>query len=215
MRTSSFPLNIVFDLDGTLSDPAEGITRCLNHALNGLGVPERDPCSLAGYIGPPLNHIFADLLGTCEDGVVFRAVHLFRKRYWEEGYRENILYPGVCETLLRLRASGHQLHIATTKRTDVALRTTEYLGISHLFESILGGGMSRTKPDLLREIRSGKTRPMAMIGDRSFDMRAGREVGARCIGALWGFGSKQELLESGAEVLCIDIENVSDCLCVE
>jgi phosphoglycolate phosphatase len=196
---------LVFDLDGTLSDPALGITRSFNYALTRFGLPEKDPGSLLKYIGPKLDTSFAELLNDPGPADITDAVRFFRERYGEVGYRENVLYEGAIEVLEGLLENGHRLHVATTKRTDVALRVLEFFGIRQLFDMVLGGGLSRTKSELLQQINAEEERDLVMVGDRSFDMIAGREVGARCIGALWGFGSDLELRESGADILCPEI----------
>jgi phosphoglycolate phosphatase len=197
---------IVFDLDGTLSDPAVGITRSFNYALTRFGLPEQDPESLLKYIGPPLDLTFSDLLTDPGPGDIAAAVRFFRERYYEVGFKENVLYQDSIDVLNGLLQNGFRLHIATTKRTDVALRVLEYFRIRQLFDTVLGGGTSRSKAELLRQISAEEDRDLVMVGDRSFDMIAGRAVDARCIGALWGFGTERELRESGADLLCPKIE---------
>jgi phosphoglycolate phosphatase len=197
---------IVFDLDGTLSDPAVGIARSFNYALTRFGLPEQEPENLLKYIGPPLDMTFSELLTAPDSRDIAAAVRFFRERYFEVGYKENVLYDGSVEVLDFLVEGGYRLHVATTKRTDVALRVLDYFGIRKLFATVLGGGLSRSKTELLRQISAEEERELIMVGDRSFDMIAGREVGARCIGALWGFGTDRELRESGADLLCPQIE---------
>lgn len=190
---------VAFDLDGTLSDPAVGITSSINHALQSLGVPQRDPDSLIPYIGPPLNEIFADLLQTVELPLIDSAIAFYRERYVTIGYRENVLYAGIKAVLERLMRSGYPLYIATSKRTDIAESVIEYLDLQQYFVQVLGCGLHREKYELLQEIieREGD-QSLYVIGDRIHDISAGHRVGANCIGVLWGYGSEAELKDAHA-----------------
>jgi len=195
-------MHIAFDLDGTISDPAEGITNALNYALDKLGLPRKNPHDLTKYIGPPLDRIFGDLIGNGDADRIKTAVSLYREHYYRIGYRENTLYQGMNTILDELSKNGNSLYVATTKRTDIAEKCTEYFNITRFFKRILGGGMSRGKHELLTEIKEKEEiESLIMIGDRSMDMAAGKANNCLCVGVLWGYGSKDELLESGADVL--------------
>ncbi|PZD71290.1 5'-nucleotidase [Acaryochloris thomasi RCC1774] len=193
---------IAFDLDGTLSDPAVGITASINYALENLGAAQQTPESLTQYIGPPLDEIFSTLLKTENTAIIEQAISSYRERYFSIGYTENILYTGVRGVLSNLVQNGDRLYIATSKRTDIAKAVVEYLELQSYFVQVLGCGRKRQKHELLQEI-IGKESAFAlvMIGDRSHDMHAGRSVSATCIGVLWGYGSAAELKHSGAEIL--------------
>ena len=194
---------IVFDLDGTISDPIVGISSSINYALEKMGYPTKAPSALGAYIGPPLQETFADLLGRDDEGLILSAITFFRERYFDIGYRENIIYPGIREILKRLTDDGHTLYIATSKKLEIAKEVTEYFNITKYFEDILGCGLKRKKSELLSEIKQIENREqMVMIGDRLHDMKAGKECQYYCIGVLWGYGSKEELLDSGADVIC-------------
>jgi phosphoglycolate phosphatase len=194
---------IAFDLDGTISDPIVGVSASINYALEKLGLPSKDPAALEAYIGPPLQEIFADLFGKKNDELIQAAIKLFRERYVNMGYRENVLYPGIKEILDWLAAKGHKLYIATSKKTTIARAVADLFEITKYFEEILGCGLNRKKYELLNEIKEREdTESLVMIGDRSYDMKAGRECHCFCIGVLWGYGSKAELLGSGADVVC-------------
>ena len=187
---------VIFDLDGTITDPAEGITRSINHALSELGHPTHSEMDLLKYIGPHLNITFSELMGTSDEGMLARAIELYRERYIPVGYRENRLYDGIRDVLSMLYTTGSSLCIATTKRQDIAQSVLNFLGVSAFFTQVHGCDLHRTKPDLLRDILSDAAlseHPMVMIGDRDTDFHAAAEVGMPSIATRWGYGSEDEL----------------------
>lgn len=194
---------VVFDLDGTLSDPAPGITSSINYALNRMGIQQQSTDRLTKYIGPPLKHIFQELLQGSKNQDIDRAIAFYRERYFRTGFKENRLYPEMKTTLKLMKARGHRLYIATTKESQIAKAIIDHFDLTSLFEAVLGCGLKREKEELLQVIREEEHRHlvMAMVGDRSFDMIAGKALNCFCIGALWGYGSRDELLNSGADVL--------------
>ena len=194
---------IVFDLDGTISDPFVGISTSINYALEKMGYHVKDPSALGIYIGPPLQETFADLFESDDEELILSAITFFRERYFNIGYRENIIYPGMREILEHLKGDGHTLYIATSKKLEIAKAVTEYFDITKYFEDILGCGLKRKKSELLSEIKQlDKNKNLVMIGDRLHDMKAGKECHYYCIGVLWGYGSKEELIDSGADEVC-------------
>ena len=191
MRTT-----VIFDLDGTITDPAEGITRSINHALAELGHPTHPEISLQKYIGPHLNITFSELMGISDEGTLARAIELYRERYIPIGYKENRLYDGIREVLAQLSGNGSALCIATTKRKDIAESVLDFLGVDSFFAQIHGCDLHRNKPDLLLDILSDPdlgTRPIVMIGDRDTDFNAAAQVGMRSIAVRWGYGTDDEL----------------------
>ena len=202
---------IAFDLDGTISDPIVGVSNSLNYALKKVGHPERDPSDLKKYIGPPLKDIFVDLFGDENHKYIQPAIAYFRERYFSKGYRENTLYPGVREMLHGLTADAHKLYIATNKKTSVAKAVADMFQIFEYFEDILGCGLKKEKYELLNEIKDRKAaESLIMIGDRSYDMIAGKKCNCLCIGVLWGYGSQEELLASGADANCLHPEKIKE-----
>ncbi len=194
---------IAFDLDGTISDPIVGVAASINYALEKLGLSRKSQTSLETYIGPPLQEIFADLLRSSDEEQIRSAIFFFRERYSAAGYRENTLYPGLVNALDVLSAAGHTFYIATSKKESIARSVAAYFGIADYFRSILGCGLKRRKVDLLTQIQKmEKTEQLMMVGDRLHDMEAGRAAGCFCIGVLWGYGSREELVRSGADRLC-------------
>ena len=195
---------VLFDLDGTISDPSEGITKSINYALKSLQVEPRPADRLFRFIGPPLFHIFSELLETDDDCSIMQAVSKFRERYFDVGYKENTLYPGIISTLNQLIADGHRLYIVTSKRTDIAKKVVYYFGIDRHFTGVYGCGLKKEKAQVLSELISGiriRNKPPCMVGDRGSDIRAAKLAGIGSIGVTWGFGSRKELEDAGADTI--------------
>jgi len=197
---------IYFDLDGTLTDPKPGITRSIQYALQRLDhptIPTED--ELTWCIGPPLRSSFVRMLG---DPAADRAVALYRERFSDIGLYENRVYDGIGEVLTTLRAAGHRLFVATSKAHVYADRIIDHFGLRDHFEHVFGAELDGTRADkshLLEyalkraAVDPSKTR---MIGDRSHDMVGAKNNGMQRIGVLYGYGSRDELLEAGAQHVC-------------
>jgi len=203
-------VSVLFDLDGTLTDPFEGITRCHQHALEQLGVhPVPTQRELARFIGPPLRRTFATLLGDAATAAdIERAVAVFRERFSTLGMYENEVYPGVEPMLTELRARGCTLYVATSKVGVYAKRILEHFGLDAFFAGVYGSeldGRLDDKADLLRHLcieRPLRDSDAVMIGDREHDVLAAKRNGLRSIGVTWGYGSVEELTAAGADALC-------------
>jgi phosphoglycolate phosphatase len=199
---------ILFDLDGTLTDPREGITRCLAHALERLGLEPPPPDDLVFAIGPPLRASLATLLGTDSREEVERALAHYRERFADIGLFENAPYDGIAEALMALRAEGHDLYVATSKPRVYAERILSHFALDVHFVAVHGcelDGTREDKRDLLAHLlphHSLAPATTTMVGDRGVDMVAARHHGAHALGATWGYGSRAELAESGAHLLC-------------
>ena len=199
---------LLFDLDGTLTDPREGITRSLAYALERMEVPPPALEALTFAIGPPLRESLAQLVGTREREPVERALALYRERFAEVGIFENAPYEGVAETLEALAARGATLFVATSKPRVYAERIVRHFGLHVHFVAVHGcelDGTREDKRDLLAHLlpHHGLVPSSAvMIGDRGADMRAARHHGLHAVGALWGYGAQEELVTHGAHV-CI------------
>lgn len=186
---------IIFDLDGTISDPAEGITRSINYALEKLGVEIRPEKDLLKYIGPPLKVTFGELAGIDQEEQFARAVELYRERYIKKGFSENRMYDGMEDVLQKLAQEGNQMCIATTKRVDMAFQVLDYFDIRHYFKKVLGCDIHRQKADLLSEILADPetgSGPAVMIGDRDTDFIAASRAGIPSIAVRWGYGNTEE-----------------------
>ena len=123
-------MNLIFDLDGTLTDPELGVTRCIVYALERLGAAAPERAELRKYIGPALREVFGELLATSDPELIERAVALYRERFGKVGLYENELYSGTAESLARLAGSGHRLFVATAKAEAYALRIIEHFGLA-------------------------------------------------------------------------------------
>lgn len=200
---------LFFDLDGTLVDPAEGITRCIRHALDRLDHPSPDDDVLHGWIGPPLRQSFAGLLG---ESRADEGVRLYRERYTEVGIREFTVYPGVPDTLAALSERGLSLAVATSKPSIYARQVLSFAALDDCFDAVYGAeldGRHSDKTALLRFARlSSGGRAAAMIGDRRFDIEGAQGNGLAAIGVLWGYGSRKEL--AGADALVATPADIPD-----
>lgn len=195
---------IFFDLDGTLTDPKPGITGSIQYALEKLGRPVPTQDELAWCIGPPLRGSFATLIG---EELADRGVELYRERFGDVGLFENSLYPDIKATLATLKPRA-RLFVATSKPHVFATRIVEHFGLSPYFEHVFGSELDGTrvhKYDLLAfALEQTGTDPARaiMIGDRSHDIVGAKKNGIDGIGVLYGYGSREELLEAGAVHLC-------------
>ena len=197
-------MNLLFDQDGTLTDPREGIVDALNFALGKLGLPPREPAELTPFIGPPVLDAFQALLSTADPTRIGQALTLFRERYTARGYPANDVYDGIPELLAACRQAGHRLYIATSKRVDFASEVLAHSGLAWAFAQVYGCDVDVSKAELLGQILAerGLVAPdCVMIGDRLHDIEAGRAHGLATVGVLWGYGSREELTAAGADRL--------------
>lgn len=186
---------IIFDLDGTISDPFEGISRSVNYALEARGYDAVEPARIRPMIGPPLTEIFVHLLGDVGCSRMDDLVASYRERYASIGYAENSLYAGMPEAIAALSAAGRQLGVCTSKRADYAARIVEMFGLGKYFAFVDGGDVHIKKyMQLERLIASGIDAHAAiMIGDRAIDIEAAKINRMGSVGVSWGFGAIGEL----------------------
>jgi phosphoglycolate phosphatase len=197
---------ILVDLDGTIIDPAPGIIACYNHALTQLGIAPVAPDHIRELIGPPLRHSLARFLAPHHD--VEQAVRLYRELYGAKGMFDAMLYPGIADALAALRQRHERLYVCTAKATKFARPVLDHFGLAHLFDDIYGAdleGRFDDKADLIAHILAETAidpRRAVMVGDRANDVLAAARSGIVSVGALWGFGSAEELKIAGAAALC-------------
>jgi phosphoglycolate phosphatase len=210
--------DLFFDLDGTLTDSARGITRCLQHALLALGRPAPPVERLRRYIGPPLQAALAELLETDEHAVIEAALAHYRERFSAVGLYENEVYPDVPKGLAALREAGHRLRVVTSKPRVYACRIVEHFELSPWFEGVWGselsGGNAR-KVELIAHVLERERLDPArawMIGDRAEDVVGGRANGTGTVGVLWGYGSEEELTEAEPDALVDSMARLSACV---
>jgi phosphoglycolate phosphatase len=200
--------NVLFDLDGTLSDPVEGITRCIQYALERMNVAPPARADLLVHIGPPLRNTFSLILQTTDKPAIERAVELYRERFTATGMFENVVYGGVPEMLAQLRASQKRLFLATSKLHAVTLRILDHFALSAYFDGVYGSvpdGTLDEKADLIRHVLvSEGLRPeeTVMVGDRKYDIAGAHANALLAAGVTYGYGSEEELTEAGADFLC-------------
>jgi phosphoglycolate phosphatase len=205
---------IFFDLDGTLTDPKPGITRSIQYALQKLDLPVPSQDELTWCIGPPLRDSFVRLLGG--DSRADLAVTLYRERFGDVGLYENTVYPDIERILGALKASHGRLFVATSKARVFAVRIIEHFGLGSFFEHVFGAELDGTrvhKSDLLAYAldQAGVEASRAlMIGDRSHDIIGAKNNGMDALGVLYGYGSREELIEAGASHVCASPRAVLD-----
>ena len=190
---------LIFDLDGTISNPFAGIHNSVNYALCAFGHPEVPAEAFHTYIGPPIDQIFQHVAPGSDADQVLNLVAKFRERYATLGYAENVLYPDMSETLLALKARGHRLGVCTGKRVDFARKILAMFKLEQLFDFIDGGDVGVSKQQQLQRLRETAVIPATsvMIGDRNIDVSSAHANGLEAIGVLWGFGSREELQDCG------------------
>ncbi|WP_260447100.1 HAD hydrolase-like protein [Nostoc sp. 2RC] len=168
---------ILFDLDGTLTDPKPGITRCIQYALSELGYIPPEAEELLWCIGPPIKDSFSQLLKASDNGLVEKALSLYRSRFSTIGLFENSLYPLIIETLKAIKFAGYKTFVATSKPHIYAKRIIEHFSLSLLFDGVYGSELDGTrsaKADLISHILlREKLSPssVVMIGDNFVKLR--------------------------------------------
>ena len=196
------------DLDGTLTDPSAGITRCMQHALECLGRSYPGQAELRRYIGPPLRWTFPRLLGSDDADLVETAIGHFRRRYGTVGLFENDPYPGVAELLSSLRADGYTLYVVTSKPKVYADRILAHFGLDRYFIEVFGpdlDGRFDEKRELVQFVLrhvGAEAKQTVMIGDRARDIESGKAHGTLTIGVTYGFGSEEELIAAKPDAIC-------------
>lgn len=197
-------MNLLFDLDGTLTNPLIGITKCILYALDKLGRPLPPEKNLRWCIGPPLRDSFAKLLASDDAVLIEKAVAIYRERFGKVGLFENEVYGGIPDVLRTLQKDSHFLYVATSKPTVYARKIITHFGLQRFFKEIYGCELDGTRGDktslIAHILQTELLAPSdtAMIGDREHDIIGAKENGIAGFGVLWGYGTKDELESSGA-----------------
>lgn len=209
---------ILFDLDGTLTDPAEGITQAVSYATTVLGYDPMPRETLLKFIGPPLLTAFREICDMPPEKAEF-ALGLFRAYYTECGIHENRLLPDARKLLTRLRAAGLRVVLATSKPEEQAHTVLSDFGITDCFDLVAGSTNDQTrsaKADVIAYALSSLGSPdpttCLMVGDRSYDILGARACGMDAVGVLCGYGSVEELTEAGAICVLPTLSAVGDFL---
>lgn len=210
---------ILFDLDGTLTDPGIGITNSVKHALAKYGIEETDITRLYRFIGPPLSDSFKEYYAFSTEQAM-QAIEYYREYYADRGIFEVQVYEGIVPMLQRLQADGRRLLVATSKPEPFARQVLAHFGLTPYFEVIAGGGMDETrirKAEVIRyaldEASITDLSHAVMVGDRKFDICGAAEVGMPAVGVLFGYGSREELTAAGAAALAEDVQALETILC--
>jgi len=194
---------VYFDLDGTISDSAPGIMNAIVYLQQKEKLRELSESELRACIGPPLSMRFSELWGVDFD-TAEKYLDIYREYYTPKGIFENNVYDGIPEVLIRLCESGYELRICSAKPEVMVHTVLEHFGIEKYFSVIIGAPLHGKFPGKSEAIKSTLQKSPAsavMVGDRRDDMLGARGAGIIGIGALWGYGSREELIEAGADVL--------------
>ena len=206
--------SILFDLDGTLTDPAEGITNSVMYALKQYGIEENDRTKLYSFIGPPLVDSFMEKYGFSEEKAR-EATAYFREYFREKGIFENVPYEGMTECLAALKQRGRTLILATSKPEVFAKMILERFGFAPYFDYVFGASMDETrtrKDEVIAYALSGAgiedPSDCVMVGDRKHDVLGAKANGMDAVGVLFGYGSREELTEAGARYIAETVEDI-------
>ena len=206
---------ILFDLDGTLTDPKEGITKSIQYALNKMGIVENDLEKLTPFIGPPLLPSFMEFYNFSEEEAN-QTLQFYRERFSVTGLFENEVYEGIEELLKNLKQSNYRLAVATSKPTVFAKRILDYFELSPYFEVIVGSELDGTRTakgeviaEVLKQMNIENKDDCVMIGDRMHDLIGASENAIDSIGVTYGYGSQQELEEANATYIVHSVGSLS------
>ena len=209
---------ILFDLDGTLTDSGEGITKCAQLALDHFGIHIEDRTQLRCFVGPPLRESFPKF-DVPEDRVE-EAITVFRSRYLTVGKFENIPYTGIEDLLRALKAQGHRLYVATSKPESTAVEILNKFELSQYFTRICGASMDSGRDSkeaviaYLLELE-GRAQKTVMVGDTAFDVIGAAAHDIPTIGVAWGYGDVDEMRGAGACAIAQTPEELGSLLAQE
>lgn len=205
---------ILFDLDGTLTDSAPGILNSVRYACRKLGLEMPSETTLRKFLGPPLIDSFRQLVGL-SDAEADRAVSAFREYFPTKGIFENEVYPGIPALLADMKAAGKTVLIATSKPEEFAKRIMEHFNLAQYCDFICGATLDETRTDKAEVIAyaletagiTDKSRAV-MVGDREHDVLGAKKNGLPCIGAVYGYGTAEELTAAGAAALADTVDEL-------
>ena len=207
--------HILFDLDGTLTDPGLGITNSVMYALERFGIHTEDRSTLYKYIGPPLFDSFREYHGL-SDMDAKAAINAYREYFSVNGLFENELIPGIPELLARLKAAGKHLLVATSKPEDFSLRILEHFDLLQYFDFVAGACMDETRTQKWEVVQwalehcGAAPGHILMVGDRRHDVEGAGRFHIPCLGVLYGYGSREELESAGAIALAASPAEVAE-----
>lgn len=199
---------VIFDFDGTVADTGEGILKSLQYSFVAMGDPEPELSDLKKFIGPPVFYSYTHFYGISEDRVDL-YVKKYRERYREKGIYESKVYDGLKDLLISLKEKNIKVGIASSKPENLIYSVSDYLGITDMFDVIVGvksdNSKHSTKAGLIaqamHELGAQDKNKVLMVGDRLFDIDGAHEAGVKCCGALWGYGDEEEFKEHNADFI--------------
>lgn len=206
---------IFFDLDGTLTESGEGITKSVQYALEKLGKPEEDLDKLRVFIGPPLMEQFMKYADV-DETEARRAVEYYRERYAVKGIFENRPYDGVENLLRELKGRGYILAVASSKPEYYVTKILDYFNLSSYFEVVVGSEMNgarTSKTEVIEEAlkrlnMSDRRKEVLMVGDKEHDVLGARATGLACVAVGYGYGTKEELTAAQPLKIVASIEEL-------
>lgn len=212
---------LLFDLDGTLTDPKTGICTCVQYALSSFGIDEPDIEKLTPFIGPPLKDSFMEFYDM-DEGQAEAAVEKYRERFQDTGIFENQVYEGIPGMLEKLNSKGFYLAVASSKPTVFVERILEHFHIKKYFKVIVGSELDGTRvnkdevvAEALRQLfgeNPVEKENVYMIGDRRFDVEGARIIGVESVGVAYGYGDMEELRGAKADYIVRSVEELQEFL---
>lgn len=195
---------ILLDLDGTVTESKEGITKSIRYALHHMGIEVTDLDSLCKHIGPPLKQGFMDFWGFSEEEAD-RGVELYREYFSVKGMYQNYEYEGMRDLLASLKCAGKKVYLATSKPEKFARMILEHFHLEPYFDDICGASMDGSRSEkgdvihyVLEKNHITDLDQVVMAGDRSHDINGAKENQIDSIGVLYGYGTRKELEDAGA-----------------
>ena len=205
---------LLFDLDGTLTDPAEGITNSVAYALNKFGINVEDKRTLYKFIGPPLVDAFAEYYGFSKEDSE-KATAFYRETFRVTGLYQNMVYDGVVEMLEALKSKGKKLVIATSKPEEFTMKILKHFDLLKYFDFVAAATFDATRNSkdkviayALESLDIKDKSEVVMIGDRHHDIDGAKDNGIDSVGVLWGFGSREELETAGATYIAESVQEI-------
>jgi phosphoglycolate phosphatase len=205
---------LLFDLDGTLTDPAEGITNSVAYALNKFGINVEDKRTLYKFIGPPLVDAFSEYYGFSKEDSE-KATAFYRETFRVTGLYQNMVYDGVAEMLEALKSKGKKLVIATSKPEEFTMKILKHFDLLKYFDFVAAATFDATRNSkdkviayALESLDIKDKSKVVMIGDRHHDIDGAKDNGIDSVGVLWGFGSREELETAGATYIAESVQEI-------
>lgn len=209
--------SVLFDLDGTLTDPALGITNSVKYALNKFGITVSDTKSLYPFIGPPLVDSFMEYYGFTKENAE-KALAYYREYFSCGGMFENVVYDGIEELLKALSSKGVKLFVATSKPQEFSEKILEHFNLKSYFEKVIGATMDEKrnkKNEIIKfalQTNDIEACTAVMVGDRKFDIEGGKENGLKTIGVTYGYGGREELEKASADYIAKSVNELKKIL---